>query len=268
MTILKQLKNGLVTLDPRLDRVEDMRESNRGYTVERLLSERRELLEAELRASRSHRPGPGLNQGQEGQCVLYACTHRRNATPKRLKPLHLDQAAIGRDYHVVQHSDPWDGCDEGARCPVKPGPEYGGTSVTTAMDYGRNQGWWSSFWWVGAGSGDAIGDVVKANRAVGGIVYGLPWLESMFTPRPSGLVEVDRASKQVGGHAIYGPAVRLKMRLPGEWTGTQEVAVIQQSWGEDYGVADLGRPGGMVYLKLDDLDWLLHQGGEGAVVVR
>jgi len=265
MTEPRQLKNGLVALDPRLDRVPYFPESNRAYTVERLMTE---VPQNAPRATRSWKPGPGMDQGLEGQCVLYGMTHRRNSAPKRLKPAHTDQQAMALAYHDVQHLDPWPGCDWGSQCPREAGPDYGGTSVHSGMVYGRDHGWWSSFWWVGAGSGDAIGDVVRGNRAVGGVVYGLPWLESMFSPHPSGLVEVDRASAQSGGHCVYSPAVRLKMRMPGEWTGTKEVAVIQQSWGEDYGVADLGRPGGMVYVLLDDLDWLLHQGGEGAVVVR
>lgn len=265
----RQLKNGLVTLDPRLDRIPYHPEENRGYTVERLVTERQDLLQQEaVRRSRGHSVGPGLNQGREGQCVLYGVTHRRNSTPKPVRPAFVDQRAMADAYHDVQHLDPWQGCDWGWQCPRQPGPDYGGTSVHTAMVYGRSKGWWNSFWWVGAGSGDAIGDVVKANQAVGGLVYGLPWFESMFRPHPSGLLEVDRRSKMVGGHCIFGPAVRLKMRLRGEWKGTKEVAVIQQSWGEDYGVADLRRPGGMVYILLDDLDWLLHQGGEGAVVIR
>jgi hypothetical protein len=223
-------------------------------------------------ASRSHRPGPGMDQGEEGECVVYGGTHRRNSTPKRIKPLHTDQREMSGWYHDLQHLDPWVGCSLGAQCPRDRGPQYDGTSVHTLMDYDRQQGWWSSFWWVGAGSGDVLGDIVRANRSVGGVLYGLPWLESMFKPHPSGLLEVDRSSRFVGGHCLYGPAVRLKMRLRTEWVGTQEVAVMQQSWGEDYGVGDLGRPGGMVYLKLDDLGWLMTQSGgwagEGAVVLR
>lgn len=267
-----QLKDGSTPLDPRTDRVDYRPESNRPWNVETLFGEHAHLVEQELqRRSRGHTPGPGLNQGQEGQCCLYGATHRRNSTPKKLRPPMTNQLQLRDWYHDVQHADPWDGCDWGRQCPRRPGPDYGGTSVHSTMVYGRDQGWWSSFWWVGAGSGDVLGDIVKANQRVGGIVYGLPWLQSMFQPRPSGLLEVDRGSRTAGGHCVYGPAVRLKMRLRGEWTGTKEVVVFQQSWGEDYGVADLGRPGGMVYMLLDDLGWLMTQHpqrGEGVVVIR
>ncbi len=267
-----QLRDGTTVLDPRLDRQEYRPDSNRPWNVATLFGEHADLVEAATaeRRGRGHRPGPGLDQGREGQCVLYGGTHRRNSTPKPLKPPRTDRVSIGEDYHTVQHRDPWQGCARGSRCPIQPDAQnaYEGTSVHSMMVFGKEQGWWDSFWWVGAGSGDVLGDIVKANAAVGGIVYGLNWYRSMFRPRPSGLMEVDLTSGLAGGHCLYGPSVRLKMRLPQEWKGTKEVVVFQQSWGLDYGVADLGQPGGMVYMLLDDLGALMERRGEGAVVIR
>lgn len=267
---MSTLRDGSTTTDRRLDRIPYLPDSNRAFTVQRLLEETSGLREAvKVRRSRGYSPGPGLDQGNEGQCVLYACTHRRNSTPRQLRPSHTDRATISGWYHDVQHLDYWDGCSKGARCTVQPSrTAYEGTSVHAAMDYGRKNGWWKSYWWVGAGSGDVMGDIVHANATVGGIIYGINWMNSMFQPRPSGLLEVDLTSGLAGGHAIYSPSVRLKMRLKGEWVGTREVVVIQQSWGEDYGVKDLGRAGGMVYMLLDDLGALMERRGEGAVIVR
>ncbi len=267
-----QMRNGMAVLDKRLDRLEYRPEENRGWNVERLFGEHADLVReaAAVRKGRGHRPGPGLNQDREGACVLYGLTHRRNSTPKPLKPPRIDDAGIRADYHTVQHRDPWPGCALGARCPTQPDGRnaYGGTSVHSGLLYGREQGWWSSFWWVGAGSGDVMGDIVKANAEVGGIVFGLNWYESMFEPRPSGLMEVDLNSALAGGHCLYECSIRLKMRLPKEWKGTKEVAVFQQSWGLNHGVADLGQKGGMVYMLLDDLGALMERRGEGAVVIR
>ena len=265
------LRDGTAVQDRRLDRLPYLPDTNRGFTVQRLLAEDPELrAAAKVRRGRGHSTGPGLDQGREGACVLYACTHRRNATPKPLRPAVTDRTAIGGWYHDVQHEDPWNGCALGRNCPRgdRVAGGYEGTSVHSAMDYGKRLGWWKSYWWVGAGSGDVLGDIINANATVGGIVYGLGWFESMFTPRPSGLLEVDLTSGLAGGHALYSPSVRLKMRLKGEWAGTKEVVVFQQSWGNDHGVADLRQPGGMVYMLLEDLGKLMEQRGEGAVVVR
>jgi len=257
---MKVLKDGSTTEDPRLDRLALFDERSRGWSVGRLRAQGRER---PLRG-RGWMVGPGLDQGNEGQCVRYGTAHWQNARPSGHKPAMADQRAMTEDYWEMQRRDPWPGGEyPGAT------PRYGGTAVLTAMQLGVERGWWKEYWWCGAGSGDALGDMVWSIANVGGNIIGVPWYQSMFEPHPSGLLEVDPTSGAVGGHCVYVPATRLKMRLRGEWTGTRSVFVVQQSWGEDgYGVGDLRRPGGMVYVTEEGMGTLLHDGGEAAVPIR
>lgn len=254
------LRDGTTTTDPRLDRLVQFDDASRGFQVRGLLSS------ATVRPKRgkTNKPGRGLDQGQEGECVLHGVAHWRNARPCRLTPpirqVPEDKQRLREHYWEVQRRDPWEGGSyEGAT------PRYEGTSVLTAMQYGKEKGWWGSYYWAGAGSGDALGDTINGIVKVGGGVAGLPWFRSMFRPRPSGLMEVDVNSGLAGGHCIFLPTARLKMRLPSEWRGTKTVIAAQQSWGLDHGVADLGEPGGIVYFTEDSFGLLLESARQGEV---
>lgn len=258
------MRDGTTALDPRLDRLVQFDPKSRDYRLATFLANAgADHLPAPTRG-RSWRPGRGLDQGREGQCVRYGVAHWQNARPRRLTPplVQTDSPRLTEDYWEFQRRDPWAGGEyPGAS------PRYAGTSVLAAMQVGRERGWWDSYWWAGAGSGDVLGDVTKGLARVGGGVAGLAWYRSMFDPRPSGLMEVDRSSGLAGGHCLYFAGVRLKMRLRSEWRGTRTVYVCQQSWGIDHGVADLSQPGGFIYFTEDALGSLLEDQGEMAFPV-
>lgn len=268
MTVL--LRGGHTTADPRLDRIPLHDELSRGFQIRSLL----DTMSLRGAAGKYWLPGPTLDQGFEGQCVSEAAHDARNGSPLRSRPtvtLYEDRRAF---YHECQHADPWAGCSFGARCPIDPDPthQYGGTAVLTAAQLGRQRGWWSSYRWIGAGSGRLEDDVIDTLRTVGGIVFGVPWLQGMYATSPSGLVQVDGAP--VGGHAIHGWEWAPRQRMPKHWSGTKPGVWWHNSWGPQlpsvsggYGVSRRGVRG-CGFVLLDDLLRLLTwegYGGEGMV---
>lgn len=200
---------------------------------------------------RAWSPGRVLDQLREGSCVGHACTHRRNGRPHRFN--YGDEQAY-RLYKRAQQLDEW------------PGENYQGTSIIAGMKAGAEAGWWSEYRWVGAGSQTPLEDALDAMDDIGPVVFGLDWLDTMMTPRPSGLL--DCTGRVVGGHAICGIGYRMRARLKGEGSKPLEVAVLQQSWGLKHGVAAYGQIGGFVFIRLTDMEMLLNRQGEGAVPIE
>ena len=235
-------------LDPRLDRQRSFDERSRGFTVREYLEE----MEPEKRLrGRTWSPGPVLDQGMEGACVGFSCTHRRNGRPLRFNLTNDDARRV---YHRARQLDVW------------PGENYEGTSTLAGMKAGKEFGWWDEYRWCGAGSQSALEDVLDALDDIGPVVLGIDWLDTMMSPRPSGLL--DCSGNVAGGHAICAVGYRMKARLKGEGSKPIEVAVLQQSWGLNHGVAAYGQTGGFVFIRLTDLDMLLHRQGEGAVPIE
>jgi hypothetical protein len=233
--------------DPRLDRRKEFDERSRNFTVRAYLEQ---LPPAKRMRGRTWSPGPVLDQGQEGACVGFACTHRRNGLPKRFGYTAEDAQRV---YKLAQTLDIW------------PGEDYDGTSVLAGMKAGQQMHWWEEYRWCGAGSQRVLDDVLDALDDIGPVVIGIDWLSGMMQPRPSGLL--DCSGRIVGGHAVCVVGYRMKARLRGEQRPL-EVAVIQQSWGTDHGAGAYGQLGGFVFMKLDDLERLLHQQGEAVVPIE
>lgn len=254
------LRGGYGCYDPRLDRLPSFDPRSRDFPV-------RELLDAADLRSTAQKwwiPGPTLNQGREGQCVSEACHDARNGSPNRTRPtvtLYEDRRAF---YHECQHADAWAGCSWGAACPISPDPAnaYGGTSVLAGAQLGRAKGWWREYRWIGAGSGRLEDDLIETLATLGGIVFGIPWLEGMYETSPSGLVEV--TGREVGGHAIHGWEWAPRQRMPKHWSGTRPGVWWHNSWGDGYGVSRRGVTG-CGFVPLDDLLGLLESVGEGMV---
>lgn len=256
-----QLRDGSTTVDPRTDRIQWFDPKSRDHQIRE-----------ELRASglpirergRYHLPGPTLDQLKEGQCVSEATHDAANGSPNRLKPPVVSFELRRNAYHQMQHDDPWRGCYLGARCPVAPDAAnaYGGTAVLAGMRYGKEKGYWSSYKWVGAGSGRLEDDIIDTLTTVGGIVFGIPWLEGMYETQPDGLVRVE--GNEVGGHAIHGWEYIPRLRLPKSFEGTKRAVALHNSWGPSYGVRRR-RVTGVGFVLVDDLLGLMERGGEGAV---
>lgn len=259
------LRDGSTTDDARLDRVPLFDDRSRNYQIRELLDD---LGAAGSTDYRWWFPGPTLDQGQEGQCVAEGCTDARNGSPVRTKPTMTVYADRQAFYHDCQHADPWRGCYLGARCPIDPdaADAYGGTAVLTGAQEGKKRGWWKAYRWLGAGSGTLEADLIETLTKVGGVVFGIDWLDGMYSTTPSGLVEV--SGTKVGGHAIHGWEWAPRQRMPKHWSGTKPGVWWHNSWGPSYGVSRRG-VSGCGFVLLEDLLGLLERpSGEGMVPVE
>ena len=256
------LKGGFKTADPRLDRIPQFDVASRGFQVRQRLETvplpRRE------KSTSLWRPAPGVDQLREGACVWAAKIHRINGSPHRRKP-PLGYNDMIRLYWETQKIDEWPGGSYPGASPT-----YGGTSVLAGCKVALREGFITRYEWVGAGSGDVGADVVDTLHWISGINFGVGWTESMFYPRPSGLLDVE--GPFVGGHAVYGFQHAWRGRLRGEGTKPVDVVWLQQSWGADHGVSRYGIAG-CVAIRTEDLvnKLLLNDGpwrGEGAVLLE
>lgn len=251
-----------VSADPKLDWIPSKVPTNRNFLAAELLERPRTAVPVR----NGWQPWTGQDQGQEGACCLFGCAHRLNGSPNRRRAKLL-APELFEHYHQVQHTDEWDGCSLGMRCPIQPSPDaMGGTSLNATAHYARNMGWIESWWWVGAGSGDVGRDIALTLLHEGSIVFGVPWSPSMYHPRPDGLLEIDD-SVWVGGHCLQG--FELSKTYMRSLARTVEGVWMQQSWGLDHGVPRRGWAG-CVFVPLDELVTKLmdrddYWAGEGVV---
>ena len=248
------MRDGSVADDVRLGRLEQFDEKSRNFTVRELLQTRA------LRKPRGRAwmPGPTLDQNGYGSCVWFSIGHRLRGTPVHHKGITAD--VCYRNYRRAQQIDPWPETFEG-------GEE--GTSVLAGLKIAQQDGLIGEYRWVGAGSDRLEDDIVETLGYIGGINFGVPWPRSAFEVRPSGLLVIDLTSGFAGGHAIYAPASRLRIGLPGEpqLRGVPLIG-LQNSWPESaWGVRWAGVDG-CAWARLDDWLGLLERGGEGAVVTE
>lgn len=241
----KTLRGGHYTADPRLDRVPEHDARSRSYDVRALLA-----APAILPPLRSFTwPNRYVtDQGQEGACVGHGHQGRFLNAPiwPRNPPDYGDTDASVDAYEVykaAQDVDEW------------PGDDYDGTSVLAGAKVMTDADAYQSYWWA-----FNIDSVLLAIAYVGPVVLGIPWLDSMFEPRPSGLL--DCTGKIAGGHCIRARGVRLRAKLFGEGLDPIEVVRLTNSWGRDYGM------NGDVYIRVDDLSMLLEDEGDACVPVE
>ena len=206
-----------------------------------------------LRKSKARRPGPTLDQGREGACTGFGCAQLLNASPNMRKPAFQNPDGQ-RIYKRAQFLDEWHG------------EAYEGSSVNGAMKAAREMGYVASWKWVGAGSGMLADDIIDTLTKVGGIEFGTYWFDSMMRPLPNGRLEVDTSRPTQAGHAYHGATFHYKA-LEGEGRKKQELILVQNSWGADYGFTYYGQ-GGFVYIRLEDMLKLMVLGGEGAVPIK
>lgn len=236
------MKAGIEASDPRLGRVPSYDDRSRAYRVRDLLTAR-----AEYRRQLHPRPAsPGFDQsgpacdgpyGDSG-CTGFSHITALNASPHRRRPV-LGHDAACELYRAAQDNDEW------------PGRDYGGTSVLAVCQQSTARGWIKGYRWIGAGSQRMEDDYTETLEYLGGVINGTRWLNSMFMPRPSGLLEVAPDSGEAGGHAYFSVSHRYAA-LPGEGPAKLDLAVIQQTWGAWWGVKWYG-VGGHAFIKLEDL---------------
>ena len=244
MTQYQTLRGGNVTSDPRLDRVPEHDARSRAYDVRALLA-----APTVLPPLRSFTwPNRYVSdQGSEGACVGHGHVGRSVNAPiisatKGTTDDDVSEMAF-RAYKDAQLVDEW------------PGEDYDGTSVLAGAKVMTEEGMYTSYWWA-----FNIDSVLLAIAYVGPVVLGIPWLDTMFHPRPSGLL--DCTGKIAGGHCIRARGVRLHAKLAGEGLAPIEVVRLTNSWGRDYGL------NGDAYIRVDDLAELLEDEGDACVPVE
>lgn len=172
-----------------------------------------------------------LDQGNEGACVGFSWAHELAAKPARnaVTP-KLAHDAI---YKAAQKIDEW------------PGEDYDGTSVLAGAKAVAAMGYMKEYRWA-----FGLDDLVLAVGHAGPAVLGINWYDAMFNTGVDGYVRVGGAI--AGGHAILCFGVNVKAKY----------FRLHNSWGRDWG------ENGNCKVSFDDMDRLLHEGGEACVPVE
>jgi hypothetical protein len=234
------LKGGYVARDPRLGRVPEWDPRNAAYPIRALLEEERRAIPSRGRTWPIH---TRLDQLLTPRCVGYSSAQRLATLPKRLPRGAVTTSLADELYFLAQDNDQW------------PGRDYDGTSILGGLKAQRLLGLIDEYRWC-----LDIDDLVETVATRQPVLNGTVWLDSMMTPRPSGLL--DCSGSEIGGHAYETRGVRLKANLRGEKPGLA-VAVVAQTWGPDWGVR------GEAYILIEDVERLVFRmEGECGVPIR
>lgn len=191
-----QLKNGVTTEDPRLDRIPEFDEESKEYPVSA-------VLQAARARSYHWRCDITLDQGREGACVGFAWTHEAAARPVVVPG--LTNAHAQKTYKAAQLLDEW------------PGEAYSGTSVLAGAKVMQAAGYFAEYRWA-----FNFNDLLLSLGNRGPAVLGIDWYDSMYEPQ-NGWLEL--SGRKVGGHAILAWGVS----YPGKYVS------LHNSWGADWG---------------------------------
>ena len=232
------LKGGHVALDPRLDRIPSFDDRSWNYPVRGLLATVTGQAKPPLRSYTWAMGWEALDQGNEGSCV----GHGHGARVKGIPDKHpeIDHAWCRELYKAAQRIDEW------------PGEDYEGTSVLAGAKVLKNRGLYEQYHWA-----FGIEDFLRGVAYLGPSVVGTYWLDGMFQPRPSGLLEVN--GSVAGGHCYLARGVRLRAVLPGEGPKPLEVVRYRNSWGPSFGI------NGDFYMLVEDTERLHKLEGEAMI---
>lgn len=189
------------------------------------------LIDTTKPRSYTWRGGPVTDQGREGACVGHAWTGELTARPSVIQVPQPDNYAF-QLYKRAQQIDEW------------PGENYDGTSVLAAAKELTARGFLKEYRWA-----FGVNDLALAVGYKGPAVIGIPWYDGMY--RASG-GKVTVSGRIVGGHALLVRGVNVKRRE----------FLWRNSWGPSYGI------NGDARISFDDMDRLLHEGGEVCVPVK
>lgn len=233
------LRDGSITLDPRLDAIFDKDPGNFNYPAMAMLPE-----EPIVHQSKSWPSGPVTDQGEEGACVGHGILGCAMCQPRAFVPDVAPDTYAFELYHEIQDKDDWQGCSKGASCPVTPSPEaYSGTSTKAGGKVAVERGLFKEYRWA-----FGMDEMLTVLATIGPVVLAVPWFESMYQT-DNGLVVV--SGKQVGRHCIYVPQVDFEAGQV-EW---------QNSWGLKYG------KNGRARVPFPTLNQLLQAEGEVMVPI-
>jgi hypothetical protein len=202
-----------------------------------------EIVPAQEPRAKYWTPGLITDQGSEGACVGHGWTGELLASPKPFKPTfeRANEFAHGI-YKRAQVLDPW------------PGEDYSGTSVLAGAKAIQELGYFEQYRW--AFSVEQVRDAIIAE---GPVVIGVNWYDGMYYTEPNGLVNV--SGQRVGGHCLVLTGYSPRARLQGV-KGYVEGFRWKNSWGTSYGKNGIG------FIRIEDLDRLLHEQGEACIPVN
>ena len=244
-----QLRDGSYTSDIRLDRLVNFDEKSRAY----------DIAELDLNQTLRGRSWPldnkvRIDQRRQGACVSFSWTNELLGQPVPIKFLSIEAAeSFARmNYWEMQKIDPWQGGSYPGASPV-----YEGTDVLSGAKIMQKHGFIGEYRWA-----FNIDDVLRTLAHFGPVIFGTYWLNSMFEPRPSGLLEVNPSQGDAGGHAYAGRGLIMQPRLKGESPRIGPVVRVPNTWGPDWGI------NGECFIKVSDLEYLLNRDGECCIPVQ
>lgn len=210
-----RMRDGSIASDPRLGRLKQFDEQSRKYSV-------RDVLTTTALTTKSWTNNLWLDQGSTSACTGHSRTYDLAGYPKPVTG--LTNASANALYKLAQTMDEW------------PGVSYEGSSVLGALKAATSQGYIGEYRWA-----FNIDDMLAAMVYLGPVVVGTSWFESMFYPRPSGLLVVDNKSGLAGGHAYYFRRILISRASKRDFLGTREtlrdepLLVLRNSWGKTWG---------------------------------
>lgn len=214
-----KMRDGTTAEDPRLGRLVQFDDRSRAYSVSEVLPDRG------LR-TRSWRCDVHLDQGQTSACTGFSRTYDISGQPVAVKI----RGALPKEpfahslYRLAQYLDEW------------PGQNYEGSSVLGALKAAQQLGFIGEYRWA-----FDMDDMLAALSHVGPVVVGTTWFNSMFQPRPSGLLEIRPSSGEAGGHAytlrriLVTRSAKRAFLGAGEDIRSEPLLVVRNSWVKDWG---------------------------------
>jgi len=211
-----RLRDGSLTHDPRLDRLVQFDERSRDYPITA------DPRFSTVLKSRTWGLKLRLDQGREGACTGFARAHDLAAHPS---PARGISNAVAQDlYYRARRLDEW------------PGENYEGSSVLGAILAAREVGYVGEFRW-----GFGIDQTLGALSNVAGVVFGTPWLDSMYEPGPDGIL--DLSGTEIGGHSYFGRGICVPVNgYIRPWANRKAIKTsvpmirVTNSWDRDWGI--------------------------------
>jgi hypothetical protein len=245
------LKGGFSTNDRRLDRIPEFDRRNMMFNVAPLVEDK------PLR-SRSHTSKVWLDQGREGACVSFSFHQEAGAAPKAVRGL-TDALARDRYYEMQRRDEGPGGAYPGAS------PRYDGTSVLAGAKIMQELGYFKEYRWA-----FNIDDVLRAISHEGPVVFGIPWLDSMYDTDSEGRLDI--SGRVAGGHAIMARGLTLPNRYgvaTVTWPSGRRSRIksgeplirFRNTWSTDWGID------GEALLTASDAEKLAFGSGWGEVCV-